>query len=155
MSDVSVSNRHKDRRSEQRDHSMVMLVLFVGAIVGLNVSSAIVLKTLASQDAHLIVIGLGLGIVFLLNGLRLVVWMFANRRFPLSTTYPLTSVFFPVMLGVSFAYDEEITLSRIMGTLLITSGVFWLGWRVNRSKGVPLAPESAQSESPLSRREEA
>jgi drug/metabolite transporter (DMT)-like permease len=34
---------------------------------------------------------------------------------------------------VSFAYHEPITLSRIAGTLLITSGVFWLGWRMNRS----------------------
>ena len=122
-----------DRTSTQR---AVWLVLVVIGIVGLNVTSAILLKTLASSsDLNLFLLGVGFAIVFTLNGARLVVWMFANRRFPLSTTYPLTSLFFPVMLVVSFAYHDAITLNRVAGTLLITCGVFWLGWRVNRPRG--------------------
>ena len=110
------------------------LPLFVIGIVGLNVTSGILLTTLASSsDLNVLVLGLGFAVVLLLNGWRLVIWMLANRRFPLSTVYPFTSLFFPVMLVVSFAYHEPITLSRIAGTLLITSGVFWLGWRMNRS----------------------
>jgi drug/metabolite transporter (DMT)-like permease len=107
--------------------------------VGLNVTSGLLLNTLASSsDPNLFVLGLGFAVVFLLNAWRLVIWMFANKRFPLSTIYPFTSLFFPVMLVVSFAYHEPITLNRIAGTLLITSGVFWLGWRVSRSGATPL-----------------
>jgi len=113
--------------------------LFVIGIVGLNVLSGIVLNILASRsDPNLIVLGLGFAVVFLLNGWRLVIWMLANRRFALSTIYPFTSLFFPVMLVVSCAYHEPVTLNRIAGTLLITSGVFWLGWRVSRSGAASL-----------------
>ncbi len=114
----------------------------VAGIVGLNITSAVLLKTLVSHaDLDLVLIGLGFGVVFALNALRLVVWMFANRRFPLSTTYPLTSLFFPVMLGVAFVYHEPITLTRVTGTLLIMCGVFWLGWRINRSNSVSAGTE--------------
>jgi len=105
------------------------VVLFVMAAVGLNVFSAIVLKTLADQSPLPIAVLLGgVVVVMLINALRLVVWYFANRRFPLSTLYPLTSIFYPIMLVVSYSYGESIDLLKIIGTLFITMGVFWLGW---------------------------
>lgn len=109
-----------------------MAVVLVLGIVAINVTSGILLKILASNggDNRLLLV-LGFGTVFVLNGARLVVWLFANRHFPLSTIYPLTSLFFPVMLVVSYAYGDPITVSRLLGTLLITFGVFWLGWRIN------------------------
>lgn len=106
------------------------LFVLVMSIVGLNVASGIVLKTLADGAFGVVVIGVGFGTVLVFNVLRLVVWMAANRRFPLSTTYPLTSVFFPVMLVVSLAYGDAVNLPKVLGTVLITCGVFWLGWRV-------------------------
>lgn len=105
----------------------------VGCIVGLNVASGIVLKTLADGAYSRVIIGLGLTVVLTFNALRLLVWMFANRRFPLSTTYPLTSIFFPIMLLVSFAYGEQVNLPKVIGTVLIACGVFWLGWHTPRS----------------------
>jgi drug/metabolite transporter (DMT)-like permease len=73
---------------------------------------------------------LGIGFVLFLNALRMVVWMFANRSFPLSTMYPLTSIFYPLMLMVSYFFHEKITPLQLAGTFFITLGVFWLGWRV-------------------------
>ena len=108
------------------------LLVLVMSIVSLNVASGIVLKTLADGAFSVIVIGVGFGTVLVFNALRLFVWMVANRRFPLSTTYPLTSVFFPVMLVVSMAYGDAVNLPKVIGTVLITCGVFWLGWRVPR-----------------------
>lgn len=99
-------------------------------IVGLNVVGGVILKALANRkNVSLILFGLGIMLVILVNGLRLLVWMFANKRFPLSTTYPLTSIFFPIMLGVSYLYGEPINTYNLLGTLLITAGVFWLGTR--------------------------
>jgi multidrug transporter EmrE-like cation transporter len=111
----------------------LQLILLVSGIVGMNVASGLLLKTLADHASGWLITGIGFSIVFVLNGARLVIWLLANRRFPLSTTYPLTSLFFPIMLGISYAYGEPVNLLKILGTLLIASGVFWLGWRMPRS----------------------
>jgi hypothetical protein len=113
----------------------MQLVLVVLGIVSLNVASGIVLKTLADGSFGVLIVSLGFLTVLAFNALRLIVWMLANRRFPLSTTYPLTSIFFPIMLVVSFAYGDHINLPQVIGTLSITSGVFWLGWRVPKEPG--------------------
>jgi multidrug transporter EmrE-like cation transporter len=111
----------------------LQLILLVSGIVGVNVASGLLLKTLADHASGWLITGIGFSIVFVLNGARLVIWLLANRRFPLSTTYPLTSLFFPIMLGISYAYGEPVDLMKIVGTLLIACGVFWLGWRMPRS----------------------
>lgn len=98
--------------------------------VGLQVAGALVLKTLADLDrAHLALVALGVAAVALLNGLRFLAWGYAHKRYPLSTTYPLASVFFPVMLGVAWAYGDPIRWNQLLGTLLITAGVVWLALR--------------------------
>jgi drug/metabolite transporter (DMT)-like permease len=108
-----------------------LLMIFVLGAVGLNISAAILMKLLANQTRiAILLLLLGIGLVVLLNGLRLVVWMFANKRFPLSTMYPLTSIFYPLMLIVSYFFGEKITSYQIFGTFLIALGVFWLGWRI-------------------------
>jgi drug/metabolite transporter (DMT)-like permease len=81
-------------------------------------------------DLGTVLLVLGIGFVIFLNGLRMLVWMFANRAFPLSTMYPLTSIFYPLMLGVSYYFNERITPLHVAGTFFITLGVFWLGWKV-------------------------
>jgi drug/metabolite transporter (DMT)-like permease len=107
-----------------------LLIIFLLGAVGLNLLAAIMMKLLANKTGiGIILFLLGIGCVVFLNGLRLVVWMFANKRFPLSTMYPLTSIFYPLMLGVSYAFGEKITTFQIVGTFFITLGVFWLGWR--------------------------
>lgn len=109
----------------------MLLAVYVFGVVGLNLLVAITMKLLSlTTSASLIVLLIGIGFVILLNGLRMLVWMFANNHFPLSTMYPLTSIFYPFMLGVSYFFNEKISGFHILGTLLITIGVFWLGWRV-------------------------
>ncbi len=108
----------------------LLIVTMLGA-VGLNLLASIAMKLIANQDnIQFLFLILGIGIVIVLNGLRLVVWLFANKYFPLSTTYPLTSIFYPLMLFVSFYFGENISLTKIIGTVLITIGVVWLGAKV-------------------------
>src|SRR3990170_1550160 len=104
-----------------------LLIALVLGVVGLNLLGAIAMKVLADRPGiSLLFLLFGIGSVILLNGLRLVVWMFANDRFPLSTMYPLTSIFYPLMLVVSFFWGEKFSPLRIGGTVFITLGVFWL-----------------------------
>jgi len=98
--------------------------------VALQVAGALVLKTLADLDAvRLALVVLGVALVAVLNGLRFLAWGYAHKRYPLSATYPLASVFFPVMLGVAWAYGDPIRWTQVLGTGLITAGVVWLALR--------------------------
>jgi hypothetical protein len=99
--------------------------------VALQVAGAVLLKTIADrQDSWSIaVLGLGLAAVGAVDVARLVVWGFAHRRFPLSTTFPLSSLFFPAMLGVAILYGDEVGALQVAGAALITGGVAWLTLR--------------------------
>lgn len=104
--------------------SMYSLALL---IVGLNVFSSIVLKTLADKTPEISFLLIGFGLVALLNIFRMIVWYFANRDFPLSQFHPLTSLIFPAMLLVALAYGEKIGFFQIGGALLISAGVVLMG----------------------------
>jgi drug/metabolite transporter (DMT)-like permease len=102
--------------------------------VSLQVFGAVLLKTLADARSTLTV-GLmvaGIGAVLVLNLVRLGVWGLAHSRFPLSTTFPLSSLFFPAMLAVAAAFGDEIGFRQILGAVLITAGAFWLSTRTQQ-----------------------
>jgi multidrug transporter EmrE-like cation transporter len=108
-----------------------MPLLVVTVAVVLQIAGAIVLKSLADRApvAPALLLA-GIGVVAFLNGLRFLAWGFAHRRYPLSTTYPLAAVFFPLMLAVAYLYGDPVRLPQWLGTGLITAGVVWLTWRV-------------------------
>ena len=111
-------------------NKVLRTALVLGA-VSLNILAAVIMKLLANQvDIKFFFFLSGLALVVLLNGLRLIVWMYANKYFPLSTIYPLTSIFYPFMLIVAYLFSEKITIIQIIGTTFITLGVFWLNWKV-------------------------
>ena len=104
---------------------MAFFIVLIAVI--LNISSALLLKTLADIDnITLIVLVMGIGGAIALNALRFAVWGYAHNKFPLSTTYPISSMFFPLMLLVAYIYGDPISLHKIIGTCLITTGVMWL-----------------------------
>ena len=117
-----------------------LAVLLVGITVCLNLVSAIVLKEAADMGrSSLLVTAALIFLVILVNLLRLGFWAAIHKRFRLSDSYPLTSLFFPMILVLSALYGEEIGPARLAGTLLITLGVLLL---VSSEK--PEAEESAQ-----------
>lgn len=99
--------------------------------VVLNMSSAVVLKNMADNPGmSLFNLSMGIFVVFAINGVRFFVWGYAHRRYPLSKTYPLISIFFPLMVMVSYLYGESVNLNQIVGAALITVGVIWLTLKV-------------------------
>lgn len=100
-------------------------LLVVMATVLLGIVSAVLLKEAASQHYQS---WLTMGLIFLgvlfVNGLRFVLWGMVHRRYQLSLTYPLNSIFFPLIFCVGhFYYGETVTLQKIVGTFLIVGGV--------------------------------
>ncbi len=99
-------------------------LVFVSAVVTLNILSAIILKQAADmeQPTRLLLATILILLVFI-NLLRVAFWSSIHRRFPLSDSYPLTSIFFPIVLMISLLYGEQVGLNQLIGTFFITVGV--------------------------------
>lgn len=105
----------------------VLAILLVSVAVGLNLVSAVVLKEAADMEhASTLMIATILFLVVLINLLRVGFWSAIHKRFRLSDSYPMTSLFFPMILVLSALYGEETGLVKLIGTALITLGVLVL-----------------------------
>ena len=105
------------------------LVAVFMAVV-LNMLSAVLLKSMAdSPRISAVSLVLGISAVIAINGGRFLVWGFVHRKYPISKTYPLISIFFPLMVLVSYLYGEVVRINHIIGAVLITAGVIWLTLR--------------------------
>ena len=63
-----------------------------------------------------------------LYGLATVLWLFILTKVPLSVAYPLQSVAYIIaVFGAFFFFQEEITLWKILGVILIMAGVSFIG----------------------------
>jgi drug/metabolite transporter (DMT)-like permease len=99
-------------------------ILLVSTTIVLNLASAVLLKEAASsRDPALVSVAIVLFLVLALNLLRVFVWSAIHRRYPLSNSYPLTSLFFPIIMLISIYYGESIGWTEICGAILITLGV--------------------------------
>jgi multidrug transporter EmrE-like cation transporter len=101
--------------------------MIVMVAVLINIIGAIVLKEMSLRpDLPSVWITFGIVLVIGLNGLRFLIWAQAHSRYPLSTTFPFTSLFFPMLLLVSYYYGDPLPWTKWLGTALITVGVFRL-----------------------------
>lgn len=99
-------------------------LLIVFAVVILNVISALILKALADNvNPEMMWLLGGILLAIFINFMRFLVWGYALKRYPLSNTYPLVSIFFPIMLVVSYMYGEPVEFNQVLGTVLILCGV--------------------------------
>ena len=65
-----------------------------------------------------------------------VIWIYVLRNFELSLAYPLTSLSYVIMMVTShFVLGERITLTKLLGTLIIVLGIVVATWggRLNGS----------------------
>lgn len=115
---------------ERVDAGAPVLAVMSGA-VALQVAGAVLLKVLAdvTPDTDRLLLLAGVGAVAVLNLIRLAVWGYAHSRFPLSTSFPTSALFFPAMLVVAVAYGDPIGWAQVAGALLITLGSTWLSLR--------------------------
>jgi len=121
----------------------MLAILLVSVAVGLNLVSAVVLKEAADMGrASLLVVTALIFLVVLINLLRVAFWAAIHKRFRLSDSYPLTSLFFPMIMVLSALYGEEIGFAKLIGTVLITLGVLVL---MNGEKPVADADGSARN----------
>lgn len=107
--------------TEFRPLILVVATLLIGLL------SAATLDSLADMDSvKPEIFVLGVGIVLGINGFRFALWNYIHKLYPLSRTYPMTALFFPLILCLSIAKGESVTISQFLGVAIITFGVFQL-----------------------------
>lgn len=106
-----------------RGQDTLLPAALVLATVVLQLVAAWILDIAADMSMGLGVMAIGAILAAVaLNGLRFVVWGYTHRRFPLSLTYPLTALFFPLVLLLSWLRGEGVGLPEILGTIFIAGG---------------------------------
>lgn len=66
---------------------------------------------------------------FFMFGLGAVLWLFALARTELSFAVPLASVTYPLVLAAGvLVFREPLTVTKIVGTLLVAAGVVLVSW---------------------------
>lgn len=106
-----------------RKPGTAVLVALVLSTVVIQLLVAAVLKeaTLRSSTPHWVILALAVAIG--LNGVRFVLWGYTHRHYPLSHSYPISAMFFPLVVVMAWAYGEHISGRNIAGAALVTLGV--------------------------------
>lgn len=105
--------------------------VLVSSTVVLQLAAAWVLDTAAGlrPPTGSTVAAAAIAVAIVLNIGRFIIWGYTHRHFPLSQTYPLTALFFPCILLLSYAQGETTGIFEIAGTTLITAGAIVMGMR--------------------------
>jgi drug/metabolite transporter (DMT)-like permease len=107
-------------------------ILLVFSTVLVTLFTAVLLNYGAKQSSLISFIGLVIvSMVIVINVLKFVVWGKINKKYDLSESYPLTSLFFPLIYLVAI-YNEEaqFQISKIIGVFFIFIGI----WIMNKKK---------------------
>ncbi len=119
-----IKNKFVNELSKSPQHKVIYAFLLVILTVVINLMVAVSLDVLASKEGiHLIFIVLTLSIVLGLNGIRFLLWGIVHALLPLNKSYPLSAIFFPLIVVVSYLRGEETTILEFFGSLLIALGV--------------------------------
>lgn len=63
-----------------------------------------------------------------LYGMATILWLFILTKVPLSVAYPIQSIaYILAVFGAYFFFQEEITLWKVIGVILIMAGVSFIG----------------------------
>ena len=78
-----------------------------------------------------------LAVLIITYGLKFTFWFFLNRKFKLSYIYPILSLnyFISLFLG-KFLFKEDITINKIIGSVVIVVGVLIITMSSKKLEGV-------------------
>ncbi|MGM0641820.1 MAG: hypothetical protein ACQESN_10400 [Thermotogota bacterium] len=62
--------------------------------------------------------------VFALHGIRFIFWGYIHKKYDLSKSYPLISVFFPIIFIIALIKgDTELSVLKVLGVIFIIFGI--------------------------------
>lgn len=98
--------------------TLVLLTVVLGLVSALVLKEATLLKDLGWKQLF-VVVCIAAGV----NGLRFILWGIVHKNYPLSLSYPLSSLFFPCILFMGYFYGEDITSMKLLAVVMIGCGV--------------------------------
>ena len=102
-----------------------MKQLLVISTIIISVLSSLLLNFASNlQNKTTYIVLFILGIVLTFNIFKFLLWGYIHRSYRISSSYPLTSLFFPIIFIISLITDEvNFSLYKLYGVLLIISGI--------------------------------
>lgn len=97
-------------------------IALIGVASVINVAAGVVLKEAGRASSTGLVVA-GLGLAGILGIGQFLLWTRAHRLYPLSLTYPLTGLTFPIALIVAVLYKEPVRAVHVLATVLVSLGV--------------------------------
>lgn len=108
--------------------SITLLTVLLTLATSIFLDQASEVTSLLSYTGVLVVF-----FVFILNAIKFFIWGWLNKRFDLSRTYPLTSLFFPLIFLYALLSEEAVfDLQKLLGLVIILGGVYVM----ESSKGI-------------------
>lgn len=106
---------------------MVKQISLILLIILLQTTIALILQWASDYSNEILTLILILALVIGLNGGRFVIWGVLHRKYDLSKTYPLISLFFPFIYAIALYQNEAaLTWNKILGLVFVFIGVFTL-----------------------------
>ena len=104
--------------------SINLLSIIAGKYIGINLEFSSVLI-------------IWLSVLIITYGLKFTFWFILHRKFKLSFIYPILSLnyFFSLFLG-KVLFQEAITITKIVGSIIIVLGVFIITMSSKKLEGV-------------------
>lgn len=96
-------------------------------IVSISILTALILDYIQNLDLNIvdIYVAFGLFVVLGLNTFKFILWNFLHKRYDLSSTYPMTAIYFPLIYFISVLKGEIIVdIYSIFAILSIFIGVY-------------------------------
>lgn len=104
------------------------VLVFFTVVLGL-VSAAALKEASQFHNMSLPILLVIVFVVIFVNGLRFMVWGYVHKKYPLSSSYPISSLFFPAILIMSYGYGETVGIQKVLGAALISLGVAYLTYK--------------------------
>ena len=103
------------------------MILPIFIIIGISVATALVLDYMKQMDLNFFSFYMlvGLFIVFGLNIFKFIIWNFLHKKYDLSSTYPMTAMYFPIIYIIAI-YKNEINIDIVsfLAICFIFGGVY-------------------------------
>lgn len=100
---------------------LVLLTVILGVVTSLILNRAAGIAQGLNLYALIMIM-----VVLFVNSLRFVLWGFIYKKYDVSKSYPLTSMFFPLIFITSILIGESVfSWQKLIGVALITFGVLY------------------------------
>lgn len=123
-------------KSESSNKNFFYILIIVLTII-INLFTVIASKYIGVNLEFSKIFVFWLCVLIITYGLKFTFWFFLNRKFQLSFIYPILSLnyFISLFLG-KILFQEDITINKIIGSVVIVIGVFIITMSSKKLEGV-------------------